>query len=245
MKKITNQSITKTDKMLEENTADQLQKLLKLKKIIEIVNFVPPDIVMPHVWDLFGGDLYQIFADGEERLQADRAHKLLDGVETTIFEDYPELKNYVFSASSPRDTYNYFWHWHFFLPKLALDSTNYAHRRREFGEKDFYFEHSASYFRNENPTSLKARNNTLLPTAPSVDFLFGLKNIDRLRVCEICKRVFWANRKDAWGCSPQHSNLIRVRRARKNAEQRQEKWINSGNRKDFLNQNFSEKDGEK
>lgn len=38
--------------------------------------------------------------------------------------------------------------------------------------------------------------------------------IDRLRVCEVCERVFWAVRKDSKTCSAQCANRLRVRNYR-------------------------------
>lgn len=36
-------------------------------------------------------------------------------------------------------------------------------------------------------------------------------NISRLRICEYCKKLFWANRKDAFACSPKHARNRRMR----------------------------------
>ncbi len=38
---------------------------------------------------------------------------------------------------------------------------------------------------------------------------------DRLRICEICQRVFWAKRQDSKTCSPLCLNTLNVRRHRK------------------------------
>ncbi|MDQ3636204.1 MAG: hypothetical protein M3405_17145 [Acidobacteriota bacterium] len=37
---------------------------------------------------------------------------------------------------------------------------------------------------------------------------------DRFRMCEICNRIFWANRKDSVNCSKKCANTLRVRRSR-------------------------------
>ncbi|HEX8636502.1 MAG TPA: hypothetical protein VF692_00455, partial [Pyrinomonadaceae bacterium] len=134
--------------------------------------------------------------------------------------------------------------WSRYLPQLASDTMLYAHKREEIGDKDFQCKQLGFLYFGTVPI-FKIKNNTLLPNTHPLEFLFGLENIDRLRICEICKRVFWANRKDARGCSPKHNNLLRVRRSRSTVEQRREKWLNTDDRKDILNQNFSDKDGEK
>lgn len=44
--------------------------------------------------------------------------------------------------------------------------------------------------------------------------------LDRIRSCEICSRIFWANRKDSDTCSPDCFNTLRQRRHReKNREE--------------------------
>lgn len=46
-------------------------------------------------------------------------------------------------------------------------------------------------------------------------------NISRLRICEYCKKLFWANRKDAYTCSPKHARNRRMKLLREN-------WKKSG-----------------
>jgi hypothetical protein len=262
MKQNRKQNITDLVKKLEEEQANKLQKL---KEIIDMVNLVQPDALIPFWCDLFDHpDLFYIrdlFADSdwlswyEESLAKDSGYShYRDYLERAsiekhakyqVFNKYPKLKNYIFSSFNIKETYKDFCFWFRYLPNLANDAMLYVYKRQEIGENDFPCNHSEHFFLAEEPTTLKIKNNTLLPNAPSLEFLFGLKNIDRLRICLICKRVFWANRKDARGCSPKHNNLIRVRRARKNAQEHQEEWLNSDDRKNHRNKNFSEKDGEK
>jgi hypothetical protein len=45
--------------------------------------------------------------------------------------------------------------------------------------------------------------------------------VDRIRECEICQRIFWALRSDQWTCSKAHAHVLRNRRARAN-------WKKSG-----------------
>ncbi len=44
-------------------------------------------------------------------------------------------------------------------------------------------------------------------------------DINRIRACEVCSRIFWAGRIDKWGCSPKCSNVIRVRKSRERKQE--------------------------
>jgi len=46
-------------------------------------------------------------------------------------------------------------------------------------------------------------------------------DITRIRICEVCGKIFWANRKDAFACSKQHSKVRQMRLLRSN-------WKKSG-----------------
>jgi hypothetical protein len=39
-------------------------------------------------------------------------------------------------------------------------------------------------------------------------------DLDRIRTCEICSRIFWAKRTESSTCSPQHYETLKKRRAR-------------------------------
>ncbi len=43
---------------------------------------------------------------------------------------------------------------------------------------------------------------------PLLPLLLGI-DPTYLRLCKICEKIFWANRKDAWTCSPRCSNTLR------------------------------------
>ena len=52
---------------------------------------------------------------------------------------------------------------------------------------------------------------------------------DRLRVCEVCNRIFWAKRKDAETCSPNCLNVLRQRRFR----QQNKEQVNARRRENY------------
>lgn len=47
-------------------------------------------------------------------------------------------------------------------------------------------------------------------------------NLHRIRACEVCGRVFWAERNDAQACSPNHADRRRKRLSRQNNKARRE-----------------------
>lgn len=68
--------------------------------------------------------------------------------------------------------------------------------------------------------SVDTTGNVEFRASPYVEALQGM-NISRLRMCEYCKRFFWANRKDAYTCSPKHARNRRMKLLREN-------WKKSG-----------------
>lgn len=56
---------------------------------------------------------------------------------------------------------------------------------------------------------------------------------DRIRSCEICSRIFWANRKDSETCSPDCFNTLRQRRYR----ERNKEKVNRERRKNYYYKN--------
>ncbi len=56
-------------------------------------------------------------------------------------------------------------------------------------------------------------------------------NISRLRLCEYCQKVFWANRKDAFTCSPKHARNRRMRLLRENWKEKGDLYLNARKKK--------------
>ena len=47
-------------------------------------------------------------------------------------------------------------------------------------------------------------------------------DLDRIRTCEICSRIFWAKRTESSTCSPQHYETLKKRRARSLTDEEKE-----------------------
>jgi hypothetical protein len=56
-------------------------------------------------------------------------------------------------------------------------------------------------------------------------------NISRLRFCEYCKKLFWANRKDSYACSKKHARNRRMRLLRKNWKENGDLYLNARKKK--------------
>jgi len=56
-------------------------------------------------------------------------------------------------------------------------------------------------------------------------------NISRLRICEYCKKLFWASRKDAYTCSPKHARNRRMRLLRENWKEKGDLYLKARQKK--------------
>ena len=56
-------------------------------------------------------------------------------------------------------------------------------------------------------------------------------NISRLRICEYCKKLFWAKRKDAFTCAPKHARNRRMRLLRKNWKENGDLYLKARKKK--------------
>jgi len=65
------------------------------------------------------------------------------------------------------------------------------------------------------------------------DFAKSLQgvNISRLRLCEYCNKIFWANRKDSFTCSTKHARNRRMRLLRENWKEKGDLYINARKKK--------------
>lgn len=56
-------------------------------------------------------------------------------------------------------------------------------------------------------------------------------NISRLRICEYCKKLFWANRNDTYACSPKHARNRRMRLLRENWKEKGDLYLKARQKK--------------
>ncbi len=217
----------KTDKKVETKEKKSRAKYectTELGKILAIVNLVPPDADMPNAgkvieaftneWllqeqktdvDLWSDIFDECFKDFAEEtkinifkdwfdksaksnndLDRRRYKALLDAVIITYEEIYQTRKNI----------------------KLVID------RATELKKKET--EHS-SFLKPELKFSFPISRTGDEITVETTSFFETIStiNLDRLRACEICSRIFWANYKNSFTCSKPCLNALRQRRHRK------------------------------
>ena len=64
----------------------------------------------------------------------------------------------------------------------------------------------------------------------NVEALQGV-DISRLRICEYCLKLFWANRNDAYTCSPKHARNRRMRLLRENWKEKGDLYLKARQKK--------------
>ena len=55
--------------------------------------------------------------------------------------------------------------------------------------------------------------------------------VRRIRLCEVCKNIFWANRKDAFACSKKHAKVRQMRLLREHWQQKSGLYLKARQRK--------------
>ncbi len=78
--------------------------------------------------------------------------------------------------------------------------------------------------------NIDTEGNLSLEISPMFQMIDGI-NITRLRVCEVCEQIFWANRKDAFACSKQHAKTRQMRLLRANWKAKGELYLNARKKK--------------
>jgi hypothetical protein len=63
----------------------------------------------------------------------------------------------------------------------------------------------------------------------------------RIRACLICRKLFWAYRKDKWCCSEEHSSIIRQRQSRINKKEKAGIYAKFAKRKGQSKKTLSQK----
>ncbi len=218
--------------MKKAKTEIQLDKLLF---IIEIVNFVPPDIALTsfdRIWHKASNEV-----GFGEPFDNDRITQKSSEITLEKIADYPLLKHYLehydeyFEGGLRKPVYIYdqFLRWREKLNEIAKFTTVFAKRKAK-GKKV------------RTARSAEISCYFSITEEGKIDFtdffsssLQGIE-AERIRLCEICRRIFWAKRLDKWCCSIKCGQVRRKRikrKADKQKQQQREKW---------LSKDFSKKD---
>jgi hypothetical protein len=226
----------------------------KLAELIETVNLVPPDVILPDWTKVF--DKYR-----ENNLPTDskqqKDEKFLKACENTFdecFKDFSEETKQLWLDSSfsyhcsrfperdPKELiapalYYVIVVWYRDMRKNREDLRSLAdyftHWRKEgfftVGDKGLY-RGNEQHFRLPELTVSIQITDTIIEVVPTGlgEAIHGVDG-DRIRTCEICNRIFWAKRKDSETCSVSCFNILRQRRHRK----RNKEEINAKRRENY------------
>ncbi len=216
------------------NVDSKSNALQELEEKIGMINLVSGQLDMPNSSAIFE------IEDGEVEELASSNAKALEKLETAKknLADYPQLIEFLSSSFNPYLAYNHFTLWRWCLRFLAAHTTRFAHLKNQndmgIGEELFVA-----------PIVLKIVNNKFAVNDDLLEMMLNIEDVRRLRLCEVCSNVFWAKRLDAWGCSPKHNVAIRQRKFRDNSkEKNKEAEKRKQKRQNWVNQNFTKKDGE-
>lgn len=73
------------------------------------------------------------------------------------------------------------------------------------------------------------------------DWATALQGVDitRIRLCDVCNKIFWANRRDAFACSKKHAKTRQMRLLRANWKEKESLYLNARKRKKEKKKNGS------
>ena len=206
----------------EKKSRAKYKCLPELADILEMVNLVPPDADMPNA-----GKVIEAFTNEwllqEQKTDVDLWSDIFD----ECFKDFDrEAKTNIFnfwfdkSAKSNNDldrrrykalldaviiTYEEIYQTRKNI-KLVIDSVS---------EKKKKTENSSWHKPNlEISIPITEKDGEFRASLPVFLELISTINLDRLRACEICNRVFWAKREESKTCSAPCFGILRTRRYR-------------------------------
>jgi hypothetical protein len=85
-------------------------------------------------------------------------------------------------------------------------------------------------------TSIKINEKGVISFSIS-EWASALQGVDitRIRICEVCEDIFWANRKDAFACSIKHAKVRQMRLLRANWKESEELYLEARKKKSNKN----------
>jgi hypothetical protein len=202
----------------------------ELKRLIDLVNSIPPDRKLPHLFEIFPENPNHRGFLSPTRDGFDRLKELLDGVPLDFFGNM-----------NISDKYETFRHICKTLHELAQLATMSPREREAFNNPDFVFVDPNRLPDAWQATSrydeMDGRSRWRWPRAdigidPDTGLIGVMKNewlldlvgieATRLRECEMCQRIFWARQDNMVACSSSCSNANRQRTFREKRTQYQQ-----------------------
>jgi hypothetical protein len=185
----------------------------KVKRLMEVANCVPPEAELP---DYFSSEAFERFVEGSSAA-ADFEFTVAKYFEQFGSKSYKGLLDFI-RATRPTTVseavlqYMYVRNVRELLRKIASvkkDSTKIS--LPALGSLEFV------------QASIDKQGKIRFEVSSILRDLEGVE-ISRIRQCLICKKIFWAGRKDKYACTSEHQNLLRVRRHREERDSRNKKW---------------------
>lgn len=201
----------------------------ELAKLIELVNMLPPEQMLQHLEPFYVAELERRVAEGEDKEIA--SIFAMDVALGACLENLPEdFRAYVNSLAAQFDesdrigriNFGVSWYTGFRAALLTLRSLASLNKLAPKGSS-----RAASYIQLSATAStlfvdkqkrIRVRKSTFAEAVEGVEY-------NRIRECEICRRIFWANREDKLCCSKEHGHVLRSRRARANWEKSGELYL--------------------
>lgn len=226
MNKKKKENVTKGEKK------DEAKAPKELKRLLEVINFTPANADLPSPDELIkkffkeqtGRDLSY---EDTENLETDS--DFMESLKKTIknirsgIKKYQDLSEYIFEQHIPElfepfdiwDRYKDFIEYRQKIRFAAREAVDYRKR----GRRRITF--SSIYNPETFKTSFSITKEGLISLKDDILFK-ALEGIAarRLRICEVCERIFWANRLDKEGCSGRCNQTLRSRRKREKDENR-------------------------
>lgn len=216
----------------EKKSRAKFDCLPELKEVLYTVNSVPPGIIMPtatEVVDKFEKEYFLKYnvsrkSDLDDSTVVAMWFDILDecfkdfldeNQKKRIFESWFERTQASLSELKKSEV-ALFWSvfkTYEFIRKTRDDVKAVINYVRMLNEKSpvLYLYKSDLH----TPLSFTQKNGETRANLPAFSKIIERIDLERLRFCEICSRVFWANYKNSFTCSPTCLNTLRQRRHRK------------------------------
>jgi len=223
----TEKNVTKKENVTREgNIKDQYSPALM--KLLEIVNLAPSDaefLSWSELEDMFTAHEHIKLSREDYEEYSDNYWELMSYMNAVVLDHaarYPKLKEYLAQSEDSSTRYFDFLGLRRKVYQLIHEAVYFIKTGKE---GVFVPESPVSFWLSYNFSKNKKFNfepDLVVTALQDVD-------IDRLRFCEVCKNVFFANRKEKIGCSDKCNQVLRTRKRRMKEANRFESRVEKPN----------------
>jgi hypothetical protein len=178
-----------------------------LEKLIELVNSIPPERELPPLQAIFDATGVTFDSNWMERYPAIVViNEKLEGVPDSFFQDIEALDETSYLILK----YDKFSLVRKVVRELAQLAPLALHERRS---RFYQLKTRGDWVWHTTQPDIDRHSGVIIEREDLLSALIGV-DTQRLRECKVCRRVFWAQRKDRWTCIKQCSDTQRQRRRR-------------------------------